>query len=98
MWLRILIVAAVLYVAWLLLRRRSDFRIRITLGRTAVSGRLSKAQQSKIRGYFDETKLSAPAVKITGRWDDQGRLKLQFRGTLSKGEQQMIRNYLDSIV
>jgi len=94
MWLKFLIVAIVLYVIWLAVRPRYEFQIRTGVAGTQVTGRIAERQRHKIRDYFQETHLSVSSVKISGWRDGQKRLKLRFRGRLSQGEQQMIRNFL----
>ncbi len=94
MWLKFLIAAGVLYVVWLAVRPRYDFQIRTGPGGVEVTGRIAERAQHEIRDYFQETKLSATTVRISGRRDGDNRLQLRFRGPLSEGERQMIRNFL----
>ncbi len=98
MWLKYLIVPIVLYVIWLAVRPRYEFQIRTSAGGTQVTGRIAKHQQHEIVGYFQDIHLSAESVTISGWRDDQKRLKLRFRGRLSPGERQMIRNFLLTVL
>ncbi|TWU12670.1 hypothetical protein CA54_14940 [Symmachiella macrocystis] len=98
MWLKFLIVPVVLYVIWLAVRPRYEFQIRTGGGGTQITGRIAEHQQHEIVNYFRDIHLSTKTVTISGWRDDQQRLKLRFRGRLSPGERQMIRNYLLTVL
>jgi hypothetical protein len=97
MWLKFLFVAIGLYVIWLAVRPRYEFQIRTRAGKTQITGRIAEHQRHEIQGYFRDMNLADSSVTISGRRDEQNRLKLRFRGRLGPGEQQMIRNFLLSV-
>ena len=94
MWSIFIIAAIVLFVLWLMIRPHYDFRIDVGRHGTRLDGRISQAQRSKIQEYFNNTDLSVTTMKICGRHEQNGLLKLQFHGGLREGERQMIRNFL----
>ena len=98
MLLRLILLAAVAGVIWMVWRPRYDFRIKINRSGTQATGTISRAQLQHIREYFEETDLSAPSVTITGRREPNGRLTLRIGGSLPQGEQQMIRNFLMTVM
>ncbi len=83
--------AAGIIVAVLFLRR-SDFVIRLRQGRIACKGKLPLSQIALEELLIKDLGLH-DAVTISGARRG-GRLQLWFRGDLTKGEQQRIRNYL----
>jgi hypothetical protein len=80
------IILAVLFL------RRSDFVIRVQDGRVACKGKLPLSQIALEELLVKDLAIAGPA-KIAG-CRRGGRLHLWFRGDLTKGEQQRIRNYL----
>jgi hypothetical protein len=72
--------------------RRSDFVIRVQDGRLACTGKLPLSQIALRELLVDDLGLAGP-VKISG-CRRGGRLHLWFRGDLTKGQEQRIRNYL----
>jgi hypothetical protein len=76
-----------------LLAKHADFTIRLRRGRVTYQGKVAVAQQGSIAEFLlQDLDLHGP-LKILGR-RNKGRLKLWFRGKLSAGEKQRIRNFL----
>jgi hypothetical protein len=85
-----LLVCAVLVLCF---RRRKDFVVRAGPGRFECRGRMSLPQQKALAQFLlHDVEVRGP-VTIMGRRAD-GRLHLWFRGQLTPGEQQRIRNVL----
>jgi hypothetical protein len=84
--------AAVAIVLAVLFLRRSDFVIRVRDGRIACKGKIPLSQIALEELLVNDLGLRG-SVTISGARRG-GRLQLWFRGDLTKGEQQRIRNYL----
>jgi len=91
--LRLGVVAFAVYLAYyFLFQGHFDFTIQVREGQVLCKGKIALAQQQSVAAFLlDEMCLQGP-VKILGR-RNQGRISLAFRGRLSPGEQQRIRNF-----
>jgi hypothetical protein len=84
-----LVAGAALVYVWL----RKDFVIRVRDGRCVCTGRLPQALHGRIAEFLLHDLPVRGPVTIGGtRRGD--RLRLSFRGPLTAGEQQRIRNFL----
>jgi|SRR5581483_4974461 len=86
-----------LFVVWLayhfLIVKPVDFTISLRKGQVSYRGKVPLAQQPSIAEFLlRDLELHGP-LKILG-CRNKGRLKLWFRGKLSPGEKQRIRNFL----
>jgi hypothetical protein len=76
--------------------QRKDFVIRARPGRFECWGRFALAHQQALAGFLQhDLKLRGP-IKIMGKWL-RGRMRVSFRGPLTPGEQQRIRNFLANL-
>jgi hypothetical protein len=79
---------AVAYVWW-----RPDFVVRVRDGHCRCRGKLALAvQRAFARFLLDDLRPPGP-VTISGKYR-QRRLRLRFRGRLTPGQKQRIRNFL----
>jgi hypothetical protein len=79
---------ALIYVRW-----RADFVVHVRDGRCRFAGKLPLVRRKALAQFLlDDLRPSGP-VTIRGKVRD-GRLRLQFQGTLTPGERQRIRNFL----
>jgi hypothetical protein len=87
---------AALFVAALALAyaaQRADFVIRVRNGSCHYKGNLPLVKQKAVTQFLlDDLRPRGP-VTVRGRHRD-GRLRLWFRGDLTPGEKQRIRNFL----
>jgi hypothetical protein len=89
---RICVGAAIIYLAYLLLLgRRADFEIRVRDGRVEYKGKV--AQQGRLSDFLLNDLALKNSIRIMGARNGR-RLHLWFRGKLSAGEKQRIRNFL----
>jgi hypothetical protein len=90
----IFVLVAVLFVlALLALQNRADFTIRVRKGTVECRGRVPLAQTRGLSEFLLHDLGVHDAVTICGRWQGR-RLRVWFRGNLTKGQQQRVRNYL----
>jgi hypothetical protein len=79
---------ALVYVWW-----RPDFVVRVHNGGCRFRGKLALAVQRAFAQFLlDDLKPTGP-VTISGKYQRR-RLRLRFRGKLSPGQKQRIRNFL----
>jgi hypothetical protein len=82
------------YLAYhFLLGGQSDFVIRLRHGRVEYNGRFPLTHQPEVTQLLLHDLGLKESAKITGSWSG-GRVRLWFRGKLSKAEKQRIRNFL----
>ena len=77
----------------LLLAKQADFTIRVRRGTVEYKGKFPLAMQQPLTQLLLEDLMLKRSVKIMGVWDRR-RLRLWFRGSLSPGQRQRIRNFL----
>jgi hypothetical protein len=85
--------AAIAVVYWLLLGRRADFVIRVRGRRVECKGKVPLARQRLVADFLLNDLALREAVQISGARSGS-RLHLWFRGRLSEGQKQRIRNFL----
>jgi hypothetical protein len=92
----VLLVVAV--VAFAYYTRRADFTIRVREGRVEFRGRFPLALQRDATEFFLRDLAVTHPVRVLGDWPKGrgGRLGLRFRGRLSDGQKQRVRNFLNS--
>src|SRR6266702_697539 len=91
-WSVMLALAIALALVWYV-GQRSDFVISVRAGRVKCQGAFPEAKHGEVaRFLLDDLKVTGN-VKIMGK-RARGRLLLWFRGPLSPGHRQRIRNYL----
>jgi len=80
-------------VAVLLFWRKSDFTIRVRRGRAHFRGKLPASLRQAVQEFLADEIERHRSFKVHGVWDKK-RLRLWFRGDLSLGDQQRLRNVL----
>jgi hypothetical protein len=91
--IRIAVGAVAIYVTLrLLVWRRADFTVRVRAGAIDFRGKFPLAWQAALAGLLREMNVEGSAT-ILGRWQGQ-RLRVWFRGALTEGQKQRIRNFL----
>ena len=86
------LLGGLIYGFWL--HRRYDFAIRVRNRRIAYEGHFPRAQQQALAEFLLHD-LSLDSLAIMGAHNGK-RLVLWFRGRLSEGQRQRIRNFLMS--
>jgi hypothetical protein len=78
--------------------RRADFVIRVRDGRVSFRGKFPAALQGAASEFLLTDLGVTDRVRILGNWPAGrgGRLVLWFRGRLSDGQKQRVRNFLNS--
>ena len=91
--LRLGVAVFAVYLAYhFLFQSHADFTIQVRKGQVLCKGKIARAQQQSVAAFLlDEMRLQGP-INILGR-RNRGRISLTFRGRLSAGEQQRIRNF-----
>jgi hypothetical protein len=93
----ILFIAALVALAISCLRRPWNLRIIVRNGQVQVDGAAVGGRRADIVEFF---RLELPEVhnaRIEGRWDGRY-LRTHFRGDLSLGQQQRLRNFLLTVL
>jgi hypothetical protein len=72
--------------------RHADFSIKLRNGRVTCKGKIALAQQGEIADFLLRDLAIAGPFTILG-CRDKGRLHLWFRGKISAGAKQRIRNF-----
>jgi hypothetical protein len=80
-------------VYFFVFRKRSEFAIRLRRGSVTFRGRVPVAMQPGISQFLLQDLSLMEPVSIYGAWNDR-RLRIWFRGSLTDGEKQRIRNFL----
>ena len=94
----LILLAAAALIAWLVVKP-GDCVIRARLGKTDVRGRFPESRRSDVLNYFQQHFAHVPRLRIDIDFPRRQRpLKIRVKGRLSPGEQQMIRNFLLSIL
>jgi hypothetical protein len=93
----ILFVAALVALAIFCLRRRWNVRIVVRNGQAQVDGSAVGGRRAEIVEFV---RLELPEVRnarVEGHWDGRY-LRTHFRGDLSLGQQQRLRNFLLTVL
>ena len=91
---RLAVVAFAAYVIYFFVfRRHFEFAIRLRRSSVTFHGRVPVAMQSGISQFLLQDLSLTDPVSIYGAWNNR-RLSIWFRGSLSDGEKQRIRNFL----
>jgi hypothetical protein len=94
-WLILVAVAAL--IAWLAVRP-GDCVIRARGGNVSVTGKCPAARAAEIERYFREHFAGVSRLRVDVEYSTLRRpLKVRVKGAVSRGEQQMIRNFLLTI-
>jgi hypothetical protein len=91
---KLLLVLVLMGLGVWLLRRPPDFVIALRAGEVKVTGQLSEHVVREIVDHFAHQFADRDGLKVTGRIDRSGIHRLKIVGARSRGEEQMIRNYL----
>jgi hypothetical protein len=86
-------VAILVLVYCVLFGRRADFVIHVRRGQVRCKGKVSLALQQRLAHFLLEDLGIRDSVRILGAHRGK-RLQVWFRGRISPGEQQRIRNFL----
>jgi hypothetical protein len=91
---RLAVAAFAAYVIYFFVfRKRSEFAIRLRRGSVTFRGRVPVAMQPGITQFLLQDLSLMEPVSIYGAWTNR-RLRIWFRGSLTDGEKQRIRNFL----
>lgn len=93
----LLFIVALVALAISCLRRPSNLRIIVRNGRVQVDGSAARARRSEIVEFFQLELPQVRNVRVDGHWDGRY-LRTRFRGDLSAGEQQRLRNFLLTVL
>ncbi len=85
-----LLAAAVFFLA-----TRPDFVIRVRRGQVRWRGKVPRGARAGLEEFLLQDLDLRGSVTICGRWR-RGRLETRFRGGLTPGQRQRIRNYLQT--
>ena len=88
-----LLAVAVVALVVLYLLQRKDFVVRVRAGRFECWGRMALVEQKALAQFLLHDLAVTGEVQVSGKWTG-GRLRLWFRGPLTPGQQQRIRNFL----
>jgi hypothetical protein len=95
MWTSLLSLGVFAVMAAALLWPRSDFVIRFRDGQVTCQGKLPLAQHAAIAHFILHDLNRQRPLTIRGTWSGR-RLQLRFRGSISAGDQQCVRNFFAS--
>src|SRR5262245_41010996 len=73
--------------------RPCNLQIRVKEGQVDVGGRALTGRRGQVSDFIQHHLPEVRQARIEGYWDGR-RLQLRFKGDLSPGEQQRIRNFL----
>ena len=79
-------------IAAVLLWPRSDFVIRVRDGQVTCTGKLPVAQHAAVARFILQDLKPQGPLTIRGTWEGR-RLRLRFRGPISEGDRQCVRNF-----
>jgi len=94
MWLNLLGALVLVSLVALVLYPRADFKVQVRDGQIECRGKLPHAVKADLARLLGELQLGAP-LKILGKWQGK-KLRLWFRGRVSKGDRQAIRNFFQA--
>jgi hypothetical protein len=90
-----LIVLGVALVIWRLSRPAGDCVFRIRQGRVSTRGKIAAGKRAAIEGFLAEEFPEVRRLRIDVHYRRGTRpLRVRIRGSITPGEQQMIRNFL----
>jgi hypothetical protein len=92
MWMSLLSLGVFAVIAAVLLWPRSDFVIRVRDGQVKCKGKLPLAQHVAITQFILQDLKPRGPITIRGTWEGR-RLRLCFRGPMSEGDRQCVRNF-----
>jgi hypothetical protein len=85
-------------IAWLAVKP-GDCVIRVRSGKTNVRGRFPAARLAEVQNYFQQHFAHVPRLRVDIDFPRRQRpLKVRVKGRISPGQQQMIRNFLLTIL
>jgi hypothetical protein len=85
--------ALIVLVYYLLFGRRADFVIHVRGGQVRCRGKVALAVRQRLAHFLLDDLGVKGSVRILGAYQGK-RVQVWFRGPLSPGEQQRIRNFL----
>lgn len=97
-WVTAGIAAAVFLAGWWLLQPRYDFVITVNQNNVTCRGAIPESKVNSIKHFFSNDVQFDQPVKICGRRQQDGHVRLKFRGEIDTGTQQQIRNYLLTVL
>ncbi|HEV3259912.1 MAG TPA: hypothetical protein VG013_23795 [Gemmataceae bacterium] len=89
----LLVIGFVVLLALHFMRPPCNFWIVVRDERIDVRGRAVTGKASQIHDFFRQDLPGIHQARVEGYWDGR-RLRLRFRGALSRAHQQRIRNFL----
>lgn len=91
---RVAVPVAIAYGLWLLVRPKWAFRIVADESGVRSHDGITTPQQRRLLDLFYRMRFVEGRVTVLGRHDENGSLKLQFRGRISEDAKQQIRNFI----
>jgi hypothetical protein len=98
-WLGVVLAVVLVVIAgYAVLQVRADFTISNTGHGVRFSGRFPEVFRGPVKEFLETEFEPDRRFTIIGNGNGRGRKELRFRGSLSAGEQQRIRNYLTMLL
>ena len=94
----ILVLLLIAGVAAVLLWPRSDFVIRTGRAGVQLRGKIPQGRKPDVLQFFEQELAAGGPLTVSGVRSRDGRLVLRFRGRLSPGDRQRIRNFLQTML
>jgi len=93
-----LIVIGIALVIWRLSRPAGDCVFRVRRGQVSTRGKIAAGKRAEVESFLSEEFPEAKRLRIDVHYRRGGRpLRLRIRGAVTKGEQQLIRNFLSTL-
>jgi len=90
----LILLAAAALVVWAYFKARPcNLRIVVRRGVVDVQGRALTGKRTEVVTFFEQDMPELARVRVEGYWDGRY-LRLRFRGRLTPGQRQRIRNFL----
>ena len=87
---------AIVLIYFALFSRRAEFVIDVRKGEVRHKGRVPLAVVQQLAPFLLHDMGITDSVRILGSWQGK-RMRVWFRGQLSRGQQQRIRNFLANV-
>jgi hypothetical protein len=98
LWIAIGLLALGGGLLWYFFHPKPDFTIQLSSdGDAVVSGRFPQNHTAALRAFFKDDLPGIGHVMIKGWYDPDGRIRLDFAGSVSQREQQRVRNFIASL-
>jgi uncharacterized protein DUF3634 len=92
------LVALIIVFIWVALRRSHQLRIVVKNGRVKSHRGITKAHVRRVVDFLERDVALDGNVVVVGDRDNNGVLRLNFRGNIDEGTRQQIRNFLKMVL